>query len=206
VIGTRRDAIYVVDEQHRLKGAIRLHDIKQFLSDRELGALVVAGDLAVPVPAVEPERSIAEVLATFDDPELDEVPVVAADGSGRLLGSVARRDIIAALTIEVLRTSSLRAKFVSRDETSADYVELPVGHRLDRVPVPRDLTGRTIGQTDFRKRTGLSILVVVRDDGTPRGQRLLPDPTLLLEEGDAFVVMGPGERIDAFLKPETPPA
>jgi K+/H+ antiporter YhaU regulatory subunit KhtT len=73
--------------------------------------------------------------------------------------------------------------------------------------VPPDLVGRTIGDTDFRRRTGLSILVVVRDDGTARGLRVLPEPSLVLQPGDAFVVMGPSDRIDALLGgAATPPA
>jgi K+/H+ antiporter YhaU regulatory subunit KhtT len=58
-----------------------------------------------------------------------------------------------------------------------------------------------VEETDFRRRTGVSILVIVRDDGTARGRRLLPEPTLALESGDAFVVMGPSDRIDALRGP-----
>jgi CIC family chloride channel protein len=198
LVGTRSDAIYVVDEAGRLQGAIRLHDVKHFLSDEELGQIVVAADLAVEVPFVTPDRSLAEVLQTFEDPELEEVPVVATDDDRRLIGIVGRRDVIAALTIEVLRSHSLRAKFVSREGGTADYVELPRGHRVERVPVPARMVGRTIGDVDFRRLTGLSILTVIRADESSHGQRFLPEATLELFPGDAFVVMGPGERIDAY--------
>jgi K+/H+ antiporter YhaU regulatory subunit KhtT len=77
------------------------------------------------------------------------------------------------------------------------------------VPAPPDAAGRTIEQTDFRRRTGLSILTVVRDDGSPRGSRLLPDPALVLRADDAFVVIGPDDRIAAYLAeaggPDAPP-
>jgi CIC family chloride channel protein len=199
MLGSRRDAVYVVDPGRRLLGAIHLHDVKQFLADRELGAIVAAADLMRDVPTFTPDRTLAEALPTFDDPDLEEVPVVDGEQTRRLVGVVGRRDVIAAMAIEVLQSRALRAKFVTRGQEAADYVELPPGHRIQRVPVLASMRGHTIEQADFRRSTGLSILTVVREDEGSTARRLLPEPDLVLGAGDALIVLGPGERIDAYL-------
>jgi K+/H+ antiporter YhaU regulatory subunit KhtT len=61
------------------------------------------------------------------------------------------------------------------------------------------MRGHTIEQADFRRSTGLSILTVVREDEGSTARRLLPEPDLVLGAGDALIVLGPGERIDAYL-------
>jgi len=188
----RRDTIYVVGELSQLVGAIRLHDVKNFLADRELGAAVIAADLAVELPRAHPNQTLAELLDVFDDPELHELPVTDPL-LGNLLGILDRRDLISALSVDVLHRPSLRAKFVEPEGTQ-HYVELPRGHALARIPIPADLVGRTLGETDFRRRTDLTVLTVVR---TVRGrdQRLHPSSGLVFEAGDAMIVMGPVDSI-----------
>lgn len=189
---TRRDSIYVVDSHSSLVGAIRLHDIKNYLGSEALGHAVIAADLAVPVPYARPDQTIAEILERFDDPELHEMPVVEA-GSRRLLAVVDRRDIISALSVEVLKSRSLRAKFVMPGGTS-HYVELPRGHAIGRVAVPPHMVGGTLGSANFRQLTGLSVLTIVRQK-EGKETRLLPEPQTILQPGDALIVVGPEESI-----------
>ncbi|MFQ5844854.1 MAG: CBS domain-containing protein, partial [Planctomycetota bacterium] len=191
---TRKDSIYVVDEERGLRGAIRLHDLKSYLGEEDLGEAIIAADLAVPVPQVAPDRTLAQILDSFDDPELHEIPVV--DEDRKLVGVVDRRDVIAALSVEVLHRGTLRAKFVM-PEGDTHYVEIPQGHGLARIPIPGSYVGRTLGEVDFRRATGLSVITIVRSRNG-RESRLLPEPGLVLEPGDAFVVLGPDEALDEF--------
>jgi len=189
---TRRDSIYVVDADGRLVGAVRLHDIKNFLADQELGPAVIASDLVVDVPSAEPDQSLAEVLGFFDDPELHEIPVVDAEG-GNVVGLVDRRDVIAQLSVEVLHSQQLRAKFVEH-AGAQHYVEMPPGHALSRIPVPSDMVGQSFAGARFRSRTGLTVLTVVHD-ANGREVRLLPEPGMELHAGDFLIVMGPTDAI-----------
>ena len=200
LLGSRGNVAYVVGKEGNLLGAVHLRDVKDFLADRDLGPVVVAADLARDLPAYTPDRSLAEVLPTFDDPDLDEIPIVEGEPTPRLIGVVARRDVIAALAIEVLHSPALRAKFVSREGKGPDYVELPPGHRIQRVGVRPDLAGRSIEATGFRRATGLSILTVIREDENGAAERHLPEPDLVLRPDDALVVMGPAARIDAYVR------
>ncbi|MHC5049729.1 MAG: CBS domain-containing protein, partial [Planctomycetota bacterium] len=99
----RKDSIYVVDDNRKLVGVIRLHDIKNHLADRVLGDAVIAADLTVSVPHAGPDQSLAEILEYFDDPELHELSVVDAI-QGCIAGVVDRRDLLTALSVEVLQT------------------------------------------------------------------------------------------------------
>jgi len=189
---TRRDAIYVVDDDLRLKGVIRLHDIKSYLAEPELGAAILATDLAIVVPHAVPDQTLAEVLSRFDDPDLDELPVVHPV-DGKLMGVVDRRDLLTALSVEVLQSQQLRAKFVEHGGAQ-HYVEIQPGHAVSRVPVPKDMVGKTLASTDFRNRTGLTVLTVIHPQNG-REVRIDPVPGTTLAAEDALIVMGAVEKI-----------
>ncbi len=189
---TRRDAIYVVDDELRLKGVIRLHDIKSYLAEPELGAAILAADLAIVVPHALPDQTLAEVLSRFDDPDLDELPVVHPV-NGRLMGVVDRRDLLTALSVEVLQSQQLRAKFVEHGGAQ-HYVEIQPGHAVSRIPVPPDMVGKTLASTDFRNRTGLTVLTVIHPENG-REMRIVPVPGTVLAADDALIVMGAIEKI-----------
>ena len=189
---TRRDAIYVVDNDLRLVGVIRLHDIKSYLAEPELGAAILATDLAIVVPHAVPDQTLAEVLSRFDDPDLDELPVTHPS-DGKLMGVVDRRDLLTALSVEVLQSHQLRAKFVEHGGAQ-HYVEIQPGHAVSRIPVPKDMVGKTLASTDFRNRTTLMVLTVIHPQNG-RETRIVPQPGTVLAEGDALIVMGAVEKI-----------
>jgi len=192
---TRRDCIYVVAASEELLGVIRIHDIKNYLADRDLGAAVIAADLTVPVPPIRPYQTLAEILEAFDDPEIHELPVVDPV-SGKLLAVIDRRDLISALSVEVLQGAGLRAKFVE-PEGAQHYVEMPKGHALARIPLPPDMAGRALAETNFRNRSRLTILTIVRNE-SGRETRLLPVPGHVFRADDALIVMGADEDIKPF--------
>ncbi len=125
-------------------------------------------------------------MERFDDAEVHELAVV--DENRQIVGVVDRRDLISALSVEVLKSGALRAKFVMPEGTT-HYVEMPPGHTLARVTVPDAMVGKTFGTTNFRRKTNLSVLTIVRKrDGSEK--RILPEPDIELREGDYFIVMG----------------
>jgi CIC family chloride channel protein len=189
---TRRDTIYVVSPTQELLGVVRLHDIKNFLTDPELGAAVIAADVLAPIARSNPEQTLADVIELFDDAELHEVAVVDP-GSGRLIGAVDRRDFITQLSVEVLQRRGLRAKFVDH-EGAQHYVEMPAGHALSRIPVPREMAGQTLAGAQFHRHTGLTVLTIVQSV-SGRDRRILPEPSTTLRAGDSLIVLGPVESI-----------
>lgn len=68
-----------------------------------------------------------------------------------------------------------------------------------QIPADSPCDGRTIGDTELRRRTGVTVVAVMRDGkGVPA-----PGPEYRIEAGDTLVVMGPTDQIehaDALLR------
>src|SRR5207237_1151033 len=93
-LNSRRDALYVVGDGGRYVGVARIHDVKAVFGTSADAATIIAMDVAVPSPPVAEDEAVGAILARFDDPELDEVPVVASREQPRFVGALTRRDIL----------------------------------------------------------------------------------------------------------------
>ncbi|MEN9402075.1 MAG: hypothetical protein RL091_778 [Verrucomicrobiota bacterium] len=92
----RVNNLYVVDADGRFLGAVSLHDIKPYLTDPHIAHLVVAGDLLhEDFRRLGPRQSLSEALDLFIGVEVERLPVVG--GAGRLVGSLAKTDMLLAL-------------------------------------------------------------------------------------------------------------
>lgn len=194
----RADTLFVVDGEDKLRGLVYLHDVKQYINDPTLGSVVIAADLTRAAPSATPEESLAAILDRFDDPDLDELPVVQSRSDPRLLGRITRRDLVTCLSEEVLGERKLRAKLKVSGSRDAKWVEMPHGAVLQRIPVPDDLVDRSLDSLDLVGASGLHVLVVVSRDALGREERLLPRPELVLHAGMELVVFGSGEEIATF--------
>jgi CIC family chloride channel protein len=95
-LGVRVNNLYVCEADNRFLGAVSLHDIKPYLGDVDLAELVFARDiLRDDFPHIGEEQSLAEALGLFLKHPVERLPVIAEDG--RLLGSVAKNDLLLAL-------------------------------------------------------------------------------------------------------------
>ncbi|HEY2139200.1 MAG TPA: ClcB-like voltage-gated chloride channel protein [Chthoniobacterales bacterium] len=96
-IATRVNYLYVT-EGDRFVGAVSLHDIKNYLNTPELAELVIAEDIVRHgFPVVRPEASLEEAMKTFVDHEGERLPIVSNSSDRRLIGSIAKTDVILAL-------------------------------------------------------------------------------------------------------------
>jgi chloride channel protein, CIC family len=91
----RLQHIYIINADHRLLGAISLHDIKAFLDQPELGQVVIAADLMNEnFPRISPRQGMGEALQKFSEVQSERLPVVDDLGSDRLVGSISKTDIM----------------------------------------------------------------------------------------------------------------
>jgi CIC family chloride channel protein len=96
-IANRFNYLYVT-EGGRFVGAISLHDIKNYLNAPELAEVVIAGDiLREDIPIIEPSASLNEALDRFARHLGERLPVVTNHEAHRLVGSLAKTDVILAL-------------------------------------------------------------------------------------------------------------
>ncbi len=86
----------VVSSQGELVGVISFHDIAGAASEEEMSYLLIARDMAdTQVDTVIPTDTLDEALAKMEAEKVGQLPVVAEDGSGKLLGLVLEKDVIA---------------------------------------------------------------------------------------------------------------
>ncbi len=90
--------LYVVDAAENYLGAISVEDIKEHLGSSSLADLVIARDLLRPNPqGIAVSSSLEEALQRFTLHEGERLPVVADGAAPRLLGSIAKTDLLLAL-------------------------------------------------------------------------------------------------------------
>lgn len=196
----RQDMLYVVDDHGALQGHIHIHDVKFFINDPSLTSVVIAADLTRPALPVWPDQTLAAIFDRFDDPDLEEVPVVRSDTDSTLAGRLTRRDVIALLSDEVLGQRVLRAKLKAEGDNEATFVQLPTGAELARVAVPDALVGRALDSLDLLAKAQLTVLVVIQKSPDGLERRVLPEPNAVLAAGTALIVLGLRENIAAFEK------
>jgi CIC family chloride channel protein len=96
-VANRFNYLYVTDDG-RFVGAISLHDIKSYLNAPELAEVVIAGDiLREDIPTIQPSASLNEALDRFAQHSGERLPVVTDASVNRLVGSLAKTDVILAL-------------------------------------------------------------------------------------------------------------
>jgi len=89
----------VVDGRGKLVGVVALQDLKEFLGDGREVPGVIASDVMRPVPRfVTPGQRLTEVLPVVFASELRNIPVVNSPGEQRLIGSLARAEVLAILS------------------------------------------------------------------------------------------------------------
>ena len=89
------NSVPVVDEEGNFHGMAVLKDIEEIFLDEVTKELILAEDLARPVKSLHPETPLEEALNAIREERVDCLPVL--DEEGRLVGVVARKDLLTSL-------------------------------------------------------------------------------------------------------------
>jgi CIC family chloride channel protein len=93
---SRQNYFPVVDAGDRLVGIFSTDDVRAYLYNESIWHLAVARDIMTTnLVRVAPDDDLNTAMRRFVELNLDELPVVAADDSGKLLGMLRRKDAIA---------------------------------------------------------------------------------------------------------------
>ncbi len=196
--------LYVGDDDRRLVGAIDLHDLKGALGEHDISAVIIARDLAKPVPVGYPHESITEVNHRLWLQDVGHLPIVKSEEDHTWLGVLTRRDVLGAVDREILKRNLMMAPIRAAGAEETDWFELPPGGRLEAIRVPADLIGKTIAEAGLGQRLGVTILAIRRRGKNGEESRYLPRPDIRLEGADLIVVLGPNDVVGALLEGKTP--
>ncbi len=98
----------VVDDEGRMVGIFSDDDVRSYLYDDTLWTLAVARDVMTSnFVSVAPEDNLNTALKRFTSLNLDEIPVIDPDDSGRLLGMLRRRETIGAYNQRLMELKQL---------------------------------------------------------------------------------------------------
>jgi CIC family chloride channel protein len=199
-LNTRRQRLFVIDEEGRLRGAVSLHDIKHTLANPEQPA--TARELMVPVPmALRESDRLHRAAEAFAQQDFERLPVVGE--GGRYRGLLAKRDLLAVYAQEVLGRPALLATFVSsNDGASRNYVELPPDFSVRRIELPARFAGKTLADARLPQSTGTRVLEILRRTGPGGEERVIPGASTVLEAGDALLLLGPTAAIETLERGE----
>ncbi|HEX6202841.1 MAG TPA: chloride channel protein [Thermoanaerobaculia bacterium] len=192
----RRQRLFVVAPDGELLGAVNLHDIKHALTEPDRLTAVVAHDLMTPPDRVvrEDER-LHRAAEYFAHSDFERLPVVGVDG--RFRGVLAKRDLLAIYTQEVLGRPAMLATFVSSGEGGRrDYVELPPDFALRAVAVPPGLVGLSLAEARLPQTLGARVLEIQRTGPGGEDRRVIPDGETRLAAGDRLILLGPEATLD----------
>ena len=90
--------LYVVDANRRFLGAIALQDLKPFLHDTDLPHVVIALDLMRDdIPVLTSDGPLKESLEVFARHDGERLPVIDNPNDRRLVGSLAKTDVLLTL-------------------------------------------------------------------------------------------------------------
>jgi CIC family chloride channel protein len=104
VAGSRNSYFPVVDDHRKMVGIFSLRDVRSALLGNGTNQLVLAADLATDVVlTVTPEDDLHTALRRFTQKNIDDIPVVAAEDSKKVIGMLSRKEVIAAYDDQLAR-------------------------------------------------------------------------------------------------------
>ena len=94
----RHNWVYVVDPDGRFLGGVSLHDIKQHMGEQALAGLVIASELLhEDMPFVSMGETLTRALEQFLHHDGDRLPVLSDPREKKLVGSLAKNDLLLSL-------------------------------------------------------------------------------------------------------------
>lgn len=99
----------VVDGENRLLGVVALHDLKPFLNaGEELRAIIAYDVMRPPPPCLTPNQTLFEALPVVLRSEQQHIPVVKSQTDPRLVGALARAEVLGLLSEAMARSCEAR--------------------------------------------------------------------------------------------------
>ncbi len=140
----------------------------------------------------------ASIMATANCKELGVANVVAK-ATSELHGKILRR-IGADSVVYPDRDSAHRLARSIANHDAIDFFEVSDGYSIAEIEVPERIRGKTLAEADLRKRDGVTVLCIRRNDADSKKPRkiIIPQANDVISADDRLIVFGEARRIDAL--------
>lgn len=189
------DADFVVIDEGTVVGRITAEALETAVGIvGEEKSLIASDVMEFGGPVLHPDDDVYHAMEEFRKARSGFLPVVAR-GTGVPLGKLTRAAVQKALRehIDVRREHMTReharvVDIVQQSEVDVLLAGLPPGprRRVEWLPVPAEVIGKSLRESDFRKRFG-QVIAIARANGEILSP---PDPQRLLEREDKLMVVG----------------
>ena len=197
----REEHFYVTDDDGRLSGRISIHDVKELLHERSLDQVVIAADIATPVPdVVYRQDNLEDCLIALGHRDTADLPVLYNPDHPVLVGIITRRAIFEVYNREVLHHQDMGINLVTGEARMHDCVELPEEYKVQLFTPPEGWLGRTLQELALRPQFNISVLAVQQRDLLGGWRNDMPDPGRPLGVGDRLIIVGAVGDLERLLQ------
>ena len=200
--GTR--PVFAVAENGELRGIISVADIHRMVELPGMAETLIAADIMTEnLVTVSPDEDVYRALESFRESNHDVLPVVSSDGGPAWLGMLTRERVFDTLRKSLANVQSAMFREhvgLAAIESEGQIQQLVMGVAsmrkdvIQRLLVPMDAIGKSIRETDFRRRYGAQVIGVEHADGKIQCPPPLDEP------------LKTGQRLLAIVQPEAEPA
>ena len=190
------NALFVIGKSNNLCGIITLDEIRPLMADTQsLSGLLIAKDLMIEhgFPIFSPDDSLADVMKHLGSHTYD-VPVLR---NGKIVGTIWPENVIALYNEEIFKrdmASGLAATV--NNHLQMESVPGTNNIRIAEIQVSPRFAGKTLAELNFRKRMGVSIIIVKhKDEDKEDFESSIATADTVLESGDILLAMGPESGI-----------
>ncbi len=187
---SRRHLMHVVGSDGAYHGLIAIQDLLATAEDRNLDHIVLAADLARPIPSVTPDAPVSRIMEKFWFQEFGELPVLKTGDPPRFAGVVTRRDILGAFDREVLRRRILTARYRMGPQRISAALPLVGDYAVEEVSVPPSFEGKTLAEIALPSAYQLTAVALKCGPAASPEEFIPPPSDRRLEPGDRLVLMG----------------
>ena len=163
------------------------------LIDRNRPAMQMANEFST---AVQGDATQPHVLEEAGFGECDVVVVAIGSNMEASMMATANCKELGVPNVVAKATSELHGKILRR--IGADFLEVSEGYSIAEVDVPDDLRGRSLAETDFRRKSGVTVLCIRRADPDPKrpSRIIIPQASDIVEPDDRLIVFGETRKLD----------
>jgi CIC family chloride channel protein len=193
---------FVVNERSDLLGVIYLRELTRMLVEQEvLQPLVIAKDLLVRnEPTIHGDDNLDVAMQMFSGGVGEQIAVVDANDSKKLVGCIHKKDVIQTYNREVmLRDLAGSVSSTVVVASKGQQVELGGGYVLQEVQPPPRFFGRSIRELDIGAQTGVQVVLIrKRKPLDDRPAVRVPTANDAIDEGDRLVVAGTKSDVESL--------